>query len=63
MEEMIHEYHEGPKAGENFVKLAQAVFQTPGVLSAAPENRYSHQGLLSEICYRRRISVQGAQFR
>jgi hypothetical protein len=22
-----HEYHEGPKAGENFVKLATAVFQ------------------------------------
>jgi hypothetical protein len=26
MEEMKHEYHEGPKAGENFVKLARAVF-------------------------------------
>jgi hypothetical protein len=26
---MKHEYHEGPKAGENFVKLAQAVFQAP----------------------------------
>jgi hypothetical protein len=29
MEEMKHEYHEGPKAGENFVNLARAVFQTP----------------------------------
>ena len=28
---MKHEYHEGPKAGENFQKLAQAVFQTPKV--------------------------------
>jgi hypothetical protein len=27
MGEMKHEYHEGPKAGENFVKLATAVFQ------------------------------------
>jgi hypothetical protein len=26
---MKHEYHEGPKAGENFKKLATAVFQTP----------------------------------
>jgi hypothetical protein len=24
-----HEYHEGPKAGENFVSLARAVFQAP----------------------------------
>jgi hypothetical protein len=31
MEEMKHEYHEGPKAGENFMKLARAVFQTPKV--------------------------------
>jgi hypothetical protein len=26
---MKNEYHEGPKAGENFKKLAAAVFQTP----------------------------------
>jgi hypothetical protein len=26
---MKHEYHEGPKAGENFEKLARAVFQAP----------------------------------
>ena len=31
MGEMKHEYHEGPKAGENFVKLARAVFQAPKV--------------------------------
>jgi hypothetical protein len=24
---MKHEYHEGPKAGENFVKLARAILQ------------------------------------
>ncbi|HEY1499886.1 MAG TPA: hypothetical protein VGF88_09930 [Acidobacteriaceae bacterium] len=29
--EMKHEYHEGPKAGENFEKLARAVLQTPRV--------------------------------
>jgi hypothetical protein len=28
MGEMKHEYHEGPKAGENFKRLARAVFQT-----------------------------------
>lgn len=28
---MKHEYHEGPKAGENFQKLAQAVFNAPKV--------------------------------
>jgi hypothetical protein len=27
--DMKHEYHEGPKAGENFQKLARAVFQAP----------------------------------
>jgi hypothetical protein len=27
-----HEYHEGPKAGENFEKLARAVFQKPKVV-------------------------------
>jgi hypothetical protein len=26
---MKHEYHEGPKAGENFEQLARAVFQAP----------------------------------
>jgi hypothetical protein len=26
---MKHEYHEGPRAGENFEKLARAVFQAP----------------------------------
>jgi hypothetical protein len=29
--EMKHEYHEGPKAGENFEKMARAVFQAPKV--------------------------------
>jgi hypothetical protein len=29
MKEMKHEYHEGPKAGENFKKLATAVLQKP----------------------------------
>ncbi len=28
---MKHEYHEGPKAGENFEQLARAVFQAPKV--------------------------------
>lgn len=28
---MKHEYHEGPKAGENFENLARAVFQKPKV--------------------------------
>ncbi len=28
MVDMKHEYHEGPKAGENFKKLATAVFKT-----------------------------------
>jgi len=28
---MKHEYHEGPKAGENFKKLATAVFKAPRV--------------------------------
>jgi hypothetical protein len=26
---MKHEYHEGPKAGENFEQLARAVFRAP----------------------------------
>jgi hypothetical protein len=28
---MKHEYHEGPKAGENFKKLATALLQKPKV--------------------------------
>lgn len=28
------EYHEGSKAGENFEKLARAVFQAPKVVAA-----------------------------
>ncbi|MFZ0270364.1 MAG: hypothetical protein WB524_24120 [Acidobacteriaceae bacterium] len=28
---MKHEYHEGPKAGENFERLARAVLQTSRV--------------------------------
>ncbi|MDQ1453958.1 MAG: hypothetical protein QOK38_3824 [Acidobacteriaceae bacterium] len=28
---MKHEYHEGLKAGDNFEKLARAVFQAPKV--------------------------------
>lgn len=28
---MKHEYHEGPRAGENFKKLAAAVFRAPKV--------------------------------
>lgn len=31
MGDMKHEYHEGPKAGENFKKLATAVFKAPKV--------------------------------
>jgi hypothetical protein len=27
--DMKHEYHEGPKAGENFERLARAVLQAP----------------------------------
>jgi hypothetical protein len=30
---MKHEYHEGPKAGENFERLARAVFQAPKVVN------------------------------
>ncbi|MHB1838848.1 MAG: hypothetical protein ACYCPD_03725 [Acidobacteriaceae bacterium] len=29
---MKHEYHEGPKAGENFVKLATVVFQAKNTI-------------------------------
>jgi hypothetical protein len=33
MGNMKHEYHEGLKAGENFKKLATAVFKAPKVAS------------------------------
>lgn len=36
MSEMKHEYHEGPKAGERFTKLATAVLQKPKTSMAAP---------------------------
>ena len=29
---MKHEYHEGPKVGENFEQLARAVFQAPKIV-------------------------------
>ncbi len=32
---MKHEYHEGPKAGENFMALASAVFQAKKIVVAA----------------------------
>jgi hypothetical protein len=35
---MKHEYHEGPKAGENFKKLATAVLQKPKT-TASPKKR------------------------
>jgi hypothetical protein len=31
---MKHEYHEGPKAGENFKKLATVVLQKPKTVMA-----------------------------
>ena len=31
---MKHEYHEGPKAGENFKKLATLVLQKPKTVAA-----------------------------
>jgi hypothetical protein len=34
---MKHEYHEGPKAGENFERLARAVFKAPK--AAAPKKQ------------------------
>lgn len=36
---MKHEYHEGPKAGENFERLARAVFQAPK--TEAPKKKSS----------------------
>jgi hypothetical protein len=35
---MKHEYHEGPKAGENFKKLATALLQKPKTV-VAPKKR------------------------
>jgi hypothetical protein len=32
--EMKHEYHEGPKAGENFEKVMRTFFRAPKTLSA-----------------------------
>ena len=37
MKEMKHEYHEGPKAGENFKKLATAVFQAKKTVAPPSE--------------------------
>jgi hypothetical protein len=34
---MKHEYHEGPKAGEDFKKLATAVLQKPKTVVAPKE--------------------------
>jgi hypothetical protein len=39
MGRMKHEYHEGPKAGENFKRLATAVLQTPKIVVAKPESK------------------------
>ena len=39
MGDMKHEYHEGPKAGENFKKLATAVFQTPKVVNPKHQSK------------------------
>lgn len=40
---MKHEYHEGPKAGESFEKLARAVFKGPkvGVAKKQPKTNGS----------------------
>jgi hypothetical protein len=35
---MKHEYHEGPKAGENFKKLAAALLQKPRI-AAVPKKQ------------------------
>jgi hypothetical protein len=34
-----HEYHEGPKAGENFERLARAVFQAPKMANPKKQPR------------------------
>ncbi len=40
-----HEYHEGPKAGENFEKFARAVFQKPkaAVPKKQPKKKATHR--------------------
>jgi len=43
---MKHEYHEGPRAGENFVNLAAAVFQTRKTTAPAkpaPKEKQAHR--------------------
>jgi hypothetical protein len=35
---MKHEYHEGPKAGENFKRLATALLQKPKI-AVAPKKK------------------------
>ncbi len=42
---MKHEYHEGPKAGENFEQLARAVFQAPKVAvpKKQPRKKATHR--------------------
>jgi hypothetical protein len=37
--EMKHEYHEGPKAGESFERLARAVFRAPKVTNPKKQVR------------------------
>lgn len=39
-----HEYHEGQKAGENFKKLATAVFQTPKVANPKRQPKVKPKG-------------------
>jgi hypothetical protein len=41
---MKHEYHEGPKAGENFKKLATAVFQKPKTVVAKERPKAKSRG-------------------
>jgi hypothetical protein len=36
---MKHEYHGGPKAGENFKKLATAVFKAPKVANPKRQSK------------------------
>jgi len=44
MRGMKHEYHEGPKAGENFKKLATAVFRAPKVGNPKRERKAEKKG-------------------
>ena len=44
---VTHEYHEGPKAGENFEKLARAVFQTPK--TAVPKKQPKAKPTLKKV--------------